>query len=44
MQLGEGLGKMIYQALAKPSLFFFPRSEWEKAQEYVFSRNEEREG
>ena len=40
----KSLGKAIYQLLTKPSLFFFPKSEWEKAQDFIFKRNEEQEG
>ena len=40
----KSLGKAIYQLLTKPSLFFFPKSEWEKAQDFIFKQNEEQEG
>ena len=40
----KSLGKAIYQLLTKPSLFFFPKSKWREAQDFIFTLNEEREG
>jgi len=40
----KSIGKVIYQILTKPSLFFFSQSaEWQEAQEFLFKVNEERE-
>lgn len=38
------LGEAIYQILTKPSLFFFPKSKWREAQDFIFKRNEEQDG